>query len=83
MQRGTIKKIVADKGFGFIAGAERGKDLFFHVSAVKESDFESLYEGQNVEVLFTEPKDVTNFDPTSPSSQQSTSFRPPPASPIK
>jgi CspA family cold shock protein len=49
MQRGTIKKIVADKGFGFIAGADRGKDLFFHVSAVKDTNFEALYEGQNVE----------------------------------
>lgn len=49
MQRGTIKKLVADKGFGFIAGGERGKDLFFHLSAIKEAAFESLYEGQNVE----------------------------------
>lgn len=49
MQRGTIKKLVADKGFGFIAGSDRGKDLFFHVSALKEATFESLYEGQNVE----------------------------------
>jgi CspA family cold shock protein len=49
MQRGTIKKLVADKGFGFIAGGERGKDLFFHLSSIKDSAFESLYEGQNVE----------------------------------
>lgn len=49
MQRGTIKKLVTDKGFGFIAGAERGKDLFFHVSALKDASFESLYEGQDVE----------------------------------
>ena len=49
MQRGMIKKIVADKGFGFIAGADRGKDLFFHVSSVKDTNFEALYEGQNVE----------------------------------
>jgi CspA family cold shock protein len=49
MQRGTIKKLVADKGFGFIASGERGKDLFFHVSALKETTFESLYEGQDVE----------------------------------
>jgi len=49
MQRGTIKKLVADKGFGFIAGSERGKDLFFHLSSIKEAAFESLYEGQNVE----------------------------------
>ena len=25
MQRGTIKKLVAEKGFGFIAGAAKGK----------------------------------------------------------
>ncbi|MBX3443522.1 MAG: cold shock domain-containing protein [Planctomyces sp.] len=49
MQRGTIKKLVADKGFGFIAGAERGKDLFFHLSAIQDASFETLYEGQNVE----------------------------------
>ncbi len=48
MQRGTIKKLVADKGFGFITGGDRGKDLFFHVSALKEGRFESLYEGQEV-----------------------------------
>jgi cold shock protein len=49
MQRGTIKKLVADKGFGFIAGSERGKDLFFHVSAVKEVAFDALFEGQSVD----------------------------------
>jgi cold shock protein len=49
MQRGTIKKLVADKGFGFIAGSERGKDLFFHLSAIQDTPFESLYEGQEVE----------------------------------
>ncbi len=49
MQQGTIKKLVSDKGFGFIAGSERGKDLFFHVSAVKDVAFDSLFEGQAVE----------------------------------
>lgn len=49
MQRGTIKKLVAEKGFGFIAGGAKGKDLFFHVSAVKDVPFESLTEGQAVE----------------------------------
>ena len=49
MQRGTIKKLVADKGFGFIAGGGQGKDLFFHVSALQDTTFESLYEGQDVE----------------------------------
>ena len=33
MAQGTIKKLIADKGFGFIEG-EKG-DLFFHHSAVE------------------------------------------------
>lgn len=33
MPQGKIKKVVADKGFGFIGG-EQG-DLFFHHSAVE------------------------------------------------
>ncbi len=49
MQRGTIKKIVTDKGFGFITGEGQGTDLFFHVSAVEDGAFESLSEGQSVE----------------------------------
>lgn len=46
MPRGTIKKIVSDKGFGFIGG-ERG-DVFFHHSAVEGEGFESLRIGQAV-----------------------------------
>jgi cold shock protein len=47
MPQGTIKKLVADKGFGFIKG-ERG-DVFFHHSAVVGTSFEELQEGQTVE----------------------------------
>ncbi|MBX3427421.1 MAG: cold shock domain-containing protein [Pirellulales bacterium] len=46
MSQGTIKKLT-DKGFGFIKG-ESG-ELFFHHSAVVNSDFDSLREGQEVE----------------------------------
>lgn len=46
MLQGTIKKIISDKGFGFIA--TDGGDLFFHRSAV-EGHFEDLHEGQKVE----------------------------------
>jgi cold shock protein len=46
MSQGTIKKILADKGFGFIAG-ERG-ELFFHHSAVENGSIESLQVGQAV-----------------------------------
>lgn len=46
MPQGTIKKLVADKGFGFIEG-ERG-DLFFHHSALEGISMESLQVGQRV-----------------------------------
>jgi CspA family cold shock protein len=47
MPQGTIKKLITEKGFGFIQG-ERG-ELFFHHSAVKDTSFETLQEGQTVE----------------------------------
>ena len=47
MPQGTIKKLVSDKGFGFIAG--EGDEVFFHSSAVQEGSFEALQEGQAVE----------------------------------
>ncbi len=47
MPNGKIKKLVADRGFGFI---ESGKgDLFFHHSEVTGVTFEELHEGQTVE----------------------------------
>jgi CspA family cold shock protein len=46
MPQGKIKKLIVDKGFGFIEG-ERG-ELFFHRSEVKGTAFESLHEGQAV-----------------------------------
>jgi len=47
MAQGTIKKLVSDKGFGFIKG-DSG-ELFFHHSAVEGTSFEELSEGQTVE----------------------------------
>lgn len=47
MAQGTIKKLVSDKGFGFISG-DRG-DVFFHHSAVVGGAFDTLREGQTVE----------------------------------
>ena len=41
------KKLVTDKGFGFIEG-DRG-DMFFHHSTVEGVTFEDLREGQTVE----------------------------------
>lgn len=47
MPQSKIKKLVTDKGFGFIEG-DRG-DLFFHHSEVQGATFEELREGQLVE----------------------------------
>ena len=47
MPQGTIKKLVADKGFGFIRGSQG--DLFFHHSAVQDGSIEDLEVGQTVE----------------------------------
>jgi CspA family cold shock protein len=47
MPEGKIKKLVTDKGFGFIEG-DRG-DMFFHHSTVEGVTFEDLREGQMVE----------------------------------
>lgn len=47
MAEGTIKKLVTDKGFGFIEG-EKG-DVFFHHSALVGSTIEQLREGQRVQ----------------------------------
>lgn len=47
MATGTIKKIVSDRGFGFIQEAD-GADLFFHRSAVTGASFDELREGQTV-----------------------------------
>ncbi len=49
MAKGTIKKVVADRGFGFIT-AEDGKDYFFHRGGlVAPLDFDSLNGGESVE----------------------------------
>jgi CspA family cold shock protein len=45
-QNGTIKRLVMDRGFGFLSG-EDGKEYFFHRSSV-EGSFEGLQEGQKV-----------------------------------
>ena len=42
---GTIKRIVSEKGFGFIADAN-GQEYFFHQSAC--ASFDTLHEGQAV-----------------------------------
>jgi CspA family cold shock protein len=45
---GTIKSLVTNKGFGFIARPGEEKDLFFHSSQLQGVLFEELHEGDTV-----------------------------------
>jgi CspA family cold shock protein len=48
MPTGTIKKLVSDRGFGFIA-AEDGREYFFHRTGLDSSvNFDSLAGGERV-----------------------------------
>ena len=44
---GTIKRLVTEKGFGFVAAPD-GQEYFFHQSACPEGQFQQLREGQTV-----------------------------------
>lgn len=46
-QNGTIKRLVSDKGFGFVAGSD-GNEYFFHQSALNGVSFGELREGEAV-----------------------------------
>jgi len=51
--RGKIKKMVRDRGFGFIRGDD-GKEVFFHRSGLNASDYDGLNEGDLVEYVVQE-----------------------------
>lgn len=48
MANGTVKWFNATKGFGFIAPATGGKDVFLHISALEKSGMTSLKDDQKV-----------------------------------
>ena len=48
MPKGTVKRLIKDRGFGFVK-IKQGEDLFFHSSELQGVDFDSLGEGQEVE----------------------------------
>ena len=48
MAKGTIRRLLRDRGYGFIT-TEDGKNIFFHRTALQGLSFDSLKEGQPVE----------------------------------
>jgi len=48
MYKGTVKKLIRDKGFGFISAVD-GRDVFFHQSSLVNVDFNTLDQGQELE----------------------------------
>jgi CspA family cold shock protein len=46
--QGTIKRVIRDRGFGFIRGAD-GQEVFFHRSSLQQLNFDALKEGESVE----------------------------------
>lgn len=51
--KGRIKKMVRDRGFGFIRGDD-GKEVFFHRSGLSGADYDTLSEGDVVEYVIQE-----------------------------
>ena len=48
MHKGKIKKLVRDRGFGFISDTD-GREVFFHQTSLVETAFNALNEDQEVE----------------------------------
>jgi cold shock protein len=48
MTTGTVKFYNTQKGFGFIAPDDGGKDVFVHATALERAGIRSLNEGQKV-----------------------------------
>jgi len=55
-QIGAVKWFNSEKGFGFIAPASGGEDLFVHQSAISAAGFRSLMEGEEVEFKVVEER---------------------------
>ena len=51
--KGKVKKMVRDRGFGFIRGDD-GKEVFFHRSGMNGTEYDNISEGDTVEYVIQE-----------------------------
>ena len=62
MPKGQVKWFNKTKGYGFIEPEEGDKDVFVHISAVKNSGMEDLEEGQELEFEIVENNGKTSAE---------------------
>jgi len=48
LMQGSIKRVIRDRGFGFIRSSE-GQEVFFHRTGLQDLNFDNLKEGDAVE----------------------------------
>ena len=62
MPKGKVKWFNKTKGYGFIEPEEGDKDVFVHISAVKNSGMEDLEEGKELEFEIVENNGKTSAE---------------------
>ncbi len=56
MTRGTVVRMIRDRGFGFIR-VEDGSEIFFHHSSMPRGMFDTIQEGQELDFdIETDPR---------------------------
>ena len=60
MPTGKIKWFNPNKGYGFIANDDGGKDVFLHISALEEAGINTLQEGEPVSFEIGESRGKEN-----------------------
>ena len=56
MTRGTVVRMIRDRGFGFIR-VEDGSEIFFHHSSMPRGLFDTIQEGQELDFdIETDPR---------------------------
>jgi CspA family cold shock protein len=56
MATGTVKWYNSQKGYGFIAPSDGGKDVFVHATALEAAGLRSLNDGQSVSFEITQDR---------------------------